>query len=80
MTTPSEVAESMMAISSGDLTMPPAFSARPVSRATPNETAKPTLVIRRTRPRNRSKSTSSPAMSRRNASPIRFMTSTAPST
>ena len=80
MTTPSDVAESMIATRSGERTKPAACSPSPATSAIPKETTKPSPLTRSRRPRRRSKSTSSPAIRSRNASPIRFMTCTGPST
>ena len=84
--TPSEVAQSVIAISSG-------VSIRPVARrrtatviASANEATKATVVTRRTCPRRREKSISRPARNKRKARPrtatteIESSTSTIPST
>jgi hypothetical protein len=51
--TPSEVDTSTIAMKSGDLTKPPASSARPARLAIANDATNPRAVIRRTRPRSR---------------------------
>ena len=79
-TIPSDVAESMIAISSGAPVTPAASSITPAPTATANEKTKLSAVIRSSRPRSMSNSTSSPARSRRNARPRRERTSTGAST
>ena len=78
--TPSEVAQRMIATSSGVSTRPAADSPRPTTTAIPNETAKPSAVRRRTCPRSFSNSISSPARKSTKPRPIRATTSIAWST
>src|SRR5207248_3903737 len=78
--TPSDVADRMIATSSGVWTTPAAFNTNPTATAIANEIAKPTAVSRSTAPRSLEKSISSPARKSRNASPIVDMTATVWST
>src|SRR5438128_1134042 len=80
MTTPSEVADSMMAISSGAFVSPEVSSTTPASTASANEIRKPSPATRSRRPRNCSNSTSRPARRSRNARPISDITSIGRST
>ena len=84
--TPSDVAQRMIATSSGVCTRPAVLSPNPTTTATPNESAKPSAVSRSTRPRSFSNSISSPARKSTKARPISaitaidWSTSTMPST
>jgi hypothetical protein len=69
----------MIATSSGVSTRPAACRPSETATATANESAKPTAVSRRTGPRRRAKSISSPARKSTNASPISAMTEIAAS-
>jgi hypothetical protein len=77
--TPSEVAQRMIATSSGVSISPPAFRISATPTAMTNETANATVVSRSTGPRSLSNSISSPARKSTKASPIRATTSTASS-
>jgi len=63
--TPSEVAESTIAMNSGCEARPPAFSSSPTTMAIASDSAKPVDASRSTRPRNLSNSISSPARNSR---------------
>ncbi len=67
--TPSEVAESAIATSSGASTRPASLRPPAATSAIANDTAKLTPASFRTRPRKRAKSISRPARKSRNASP-----------
>ena len=78
--TPSEVAQRMIAISSGVSISPVAFSTSATSNAIPKDTTNAISVTRRTCPRSRWKSISSPARKSRKASPSTEITEIASST
>ena len=80
MSTPSEVAQRMIATSSGVSTSPAAPRPSATARAIANESAKPSPVRRSTSPRSRAKSISRPARKSTKASPISAITAIESST